>query len=113
MDAGANRRKHFRLPYPPGAGPVFVLGGRALPVVELSERGLRLSVHERVPAVGEELAGTLRFPDGSEVPVAGTVVRAGGTWAAASLSVGVGFDRMVSEQRRILREFPEFLSRTQ
>jgi hypothetical protein len=59
-----------------------------------------MSVGDPVPAVGEEFAGVLRFPDGPDVPIAGTVVRA-----------GVGFDRMVSEQRRILRAFPGFLSR--
>jgi hypothetical protein len=82
-------------------------------VVELSERGLRYSTGDSPPAVGDEFAGVLRFADGAEVAVTGTIVRVGWTWAAASLSVGVGFDRMVSEQRRILRDFPNFLSRTE
>ena len=105
----ANRRRHFRLPYPPDAGPVLEVSGAALPVLELSERGLHLAHGDRTAGPGERVGGLLRFPDGTEVPVEGVALRTVGDFVTVRLNDGVGLDRMLAEQKRILRDYPDFL----
>lgn len=105
----ANRRAHFRLPYPPGAGPLLVIGERQLAVTELSEGGLKFDRGEFAIAAREHVDGTLRFAGGDELPVKGVVSRLEGPLAVVRLKDGVSLERMLAEQRRILRAFPDFL----
>jgi hypothetical protein len=107
----ANRRQHFRLTYPPDAGPLLVVRGAEIRVLELSERGLRLTPSAGGPTAGERLEGVLRFPDGVEIPIEGVTLRAAGAPVTIRLVAGVGLDRMLVEQRRILRDYPDFLRR--
>ncbi len=51
------------------------------------------------------------FPDGVEIPVAGVALRAAGAPVTIRLVAGVGLDRMPVEQKRILRDYPDFLRR--
>lgn len=104
-----NRRQHFRLPYPPGAGPLLVSCERTFIVVELSERGLQVVVDTHALVAGERLSGILHFPDDCDTAVKGVVLRIYERRAVLRLVDGIGLDRMVSEQKRILRAYPEFL----
>jgi hypothetical protein len=104
-----NRRGHFRLRYPAGTGPMLVIGAAAFRVVELSERGLQFTGGARALLLGERLSGALRFEDGSEMPVEGAVVRIVGPRTVLRLVRGVALGRMIAEQRRILRDYPNFL----
>jgi hypothetical protein len=104
-----NRRRHFRLRYPPGAGPVLVIGTAAFPVVELSERGLQFTEGSRALLLGERLTGALRFAEGSELAVEGVVARITGPRTVLRLVRGVSLSRMLAEQRRILNDYPLFL----
>ncbi|MBM3978737.1 MAG: PilZ domain-containing protein [Planctomycetes bacterium] len=107
MDEQPNRRAHFRLPYPPGAGPVLELGGARFEVTELSEGGLRLAPAADSPAHGARVSGVLHFDAGVEQRIEGTVKVADGV--VLILTRGVELSRMLTEQRRILRAFPDFL----
>jgi hypothetical protein len=109
MNLNTNRRGHFRLRYPPGAGPVLDVAGTTSVIVELSERGLRFSDGGRTATLAARVTGVLRFPDGDELAVEGAVVRAVGGWVAVRLNRGVHLGRMLAEQRRILRDYPNFL----
>lgn len=104
-----NHRSHFRLRYPPGAGPTLTTDGGAREVAELSERGLRYSDGGVTATLSAKVIGTLRFPDGAELVIEGTVVRAVGGWIALRLTRGVHLGRMLTEQKRILRDYPGFL----
>lgn len=104
-----NNRSHYRLQYPQGAGPVLITDGVAREVAELSERGLRFSDGGVTATLAARVAGTLTFPDGSELAVEGTVVRAVGGWVALRLTRGVPLNRMLAEQKRVLRDYPDFL----
>lgn len=105
-----NHRNHFRLRYPPGAGPGLTTDdGQTREVAELSERGLRYSDGGVTATLATRVAGTLRFPDGTELAVEGTIVRAVGGWIALRLTRGVHLGRMLAEQKRILRDYPGFL----
>jgi hypothetical protein len=109
VGAPENRRRHFRLRYPPGAGPLLLTGGGEFRVTELSERGLCYSPGLATTLLGESLAGVLRFECGAEARVAGAVTRTSLAATAVRLARGVGLARMLAEQRRILRDFPSFL----
>ena len=104
-----NRRGHFRLRYPTGAGPLLLTGGAAFQVIELSERGLQFAGETSDPVPDEQVSGDLQFADGTTAPVAGIVLRSAGERTTVRLTRGVGLGQMLAEQRRVLRAFPDFL----
>jgi PilZ domain-containing protein len=96
----AERRGFERVEYAVGSGdrPVFLSGGGAFEVVDCAERGIRY-VADRLPEVGSDVRGTIRFPDGPEVPVEGVVVRAGGDGVAVNFTQ-LWIDKEVIERER-------------
>jgi hypothetical protein len=104
-----NRRGHFRLRYPPGAGPGLAVGATKFPVVELSERGLQFTEGSRAFVLGERVTGTIQFADGNSLAIEGIVARIFGPRTVLRLVRGVAFGRVLAEQRRILRDYPLFL----
>ena len=97
----AERRGFERVEYAAGSGerPVFLSGGGAFEIVDCAERGIRyVAIQNRLPAVGSDVRGSVRFPDGPEVPVEGVVVRAGGD------GVAVNFTRLWIDKEVIERE---------
>ncbi len=107
MSQRPNRRGHFRLRYPDDAGPLLLTGGGAFRVVELSERGMQIANGSQGPAEDERVTGELQFEDGTKAPVAGTVLRAAAGKLTLRLTRGVGLRRMLAEQRRIIRTYPD------
>lgn len=103
---GEERRGFERVEYAPGERPVFLSGGDAFEVVDCAERGLRYVTSSAVvmlPEVGADIRGTIRFPDGPEVPVEGVVVRATGDGVAVNFTQ-LWIDKEVIEgERRRLR----------
>jgi hypothetical protein len=121
-DPARNRRDFYRVVYPREQRPVFVGADGRWPVIDLSERGMRLlargdAILPRVPndehldedEVQQEpprVDGEIRFPDGRGVQtVAGIAIYRVG------LSVGVAFDadgglpmqRIIAEQRILIK----------
>lgn len=100
------RRGFERIEYGPDAAerPVFLIGGGTFEVVDCAERGVRyVAVSERLPAVGSDVRGTIRFPDGPEVPVEGVVVRAGGDGVAVNFTQLWIDKEVIDRERRRLR----------
>ena len=100
--AQAERRGFERIEYAAGATerPLFLSGGRTFEIVDCAERGIRyVAVHDRVPSVGSDVRGTIRFPDGLEVPVEGVVVRAGNDGVAVNFTQ-LWIDKEVIERER-------------
>jgi hypothetical protein len=87
---------------------VFVIGDAVFRVIELSERGLQFTEGSRDLLLGVRLIGVLRFDDGSEMSVEGIVARIVGPRTVLRLVRGVALGRMLAEQRRILRDYPNF-----
>jgi hypothetical protein len=80
--------------------PVFLSGGGAFDIVDCAERGMRyVPPGGRLPEIGSDVRGTVRFPDGPEVPVEGVVVRAGGDGVAVNFTQ-LWIDKEVSERER-------------
>ena len=87
-----------------GERPVFLSGGGTYDVVDCAERGLRyVPPSDRVPAVGSDVRGTVRFPDGPEVPVEGVVVRAGDDGVAVNFTQKWIDKEVIERERRRLR----------
>lgn len=100
---GQERRGFERVEYSSGERPVFLSGGGAFEVVDCAERGLRYVATGAVPEVGSDIRGTIRFPDGPEVPVEGVVVRAGGDGIAVNFTQLWIDKEVIERERRRLR----------
>jgi hypothetical protein len=99
--ARKERRGFERVEYGPETTerPVFLTGGIEFDVVDCAERGIRYAaMSERMPAIGTDVRGTIRFPDGPEVPVEGVVVR------VARDGVAVNFTQLWIDKEVIERE---------
>ena len=98
------RRGFQRVEYAPGERPLFLTGGTSFEVVDCAERGIRyVSMNDRLPEVGSDVRGTIRFPDGPEVPVEGVVVRAAGDGVAVNFT-HIWIDKeLIERERRRLR----------
>ena len=96
-----SRRAHYRVTYPIVERPVFEVDGATYQVVQCSERGLRYEVSNGgIPAVGDEVRGTIRFRRGSTVQVTGEVTRAeGGEVVLVLHQRGIPFSDMLLEQQ--------------
>lgn len=104
--ARRERRGFERVEYGPEARerPVFLSGGGTFDVVDCAERGLRyVAESDRLPAVGSDVRGTIRFPDGPEIPVEGVVVRAGGDGIAVNFTQLWIDKEVIERERRRLR----------
>ncbi len=58
-----NRRAHFRLPYPHGAGPLLTIGKKQFAVIELSEGGLKFARAGIFAGTGNEVTGWRRVTE--------------------------------------------------
>jgi hypothetical protein len=104
--ARQERRGFERVEYGPGTTerPVFLSGGGAFEVVDCAERGIRyVAVSDRLPEVGSDVRGTIRFPDGPEVPVEGVVVRAADDGVAVNFTQKWIDKEVIERERRRLR----------
>jgi len=101
--AQSERRGFERVEYASGERPVFLSGGGSFEVVDCAERGIRyVARNDRLPEVGTDVRGTVRFPDGPEVPVEGVVVRAGGDGVAVNFTqLWIDKDVIERERRRL------------
>ncbi len=101
-------RAYYRINYPERERPEVLLGESSLPVLECSERGLRLDVSAAPPlAAGDSIEGTVRFRRGDNVAVSGVVARADGTVVVVLLDPpGLPFSVLLKEQRFLLQHYP-------
>ena len=110
MSRQENARAHYRVVYPATARPRFREFGVGVEhmVLDCSEKGLRFrSARPPIPAIGSEVEGTIEFPDGEELRVAGIVVRTRDGEVAVHLSARpIPFTRIIQQQRFLRQKFP-------
>ena len=99
----AERRGFERVEYSHGERPIFLSGGRAFEVVDCAERGLRYLASPEPPVVGSDVRGTIRFPQGPDVPIEGVVVRAGADGVAVNFTHLWIDKEVIARERRRLR----------
>ena len=98
-DPAYEKRKHPRITYPNGAGPVFSTEGQFLPILDLSEVGMRLDGGGDV--LRGILRGTIDFTDHPPVRVTGKVVRSDYSGTGLRLVTRLGNHILDREQSRI------------
>ena len=100
------KRQYYRLTYPLAERPRLALRGHFFLVIDLSEGGAMIARgRSGNPVVGEEVQGTLTFPDGEQEQVAGTVLRSNEISFAITFQKGVSMRRMMMEQRRVFTRY--------
>ena len=96
-----SRRALYRVAYPLGSRPGFDMGRFVHEVVDCSEQGLRYEVRDlRIPEVGTQLGGIIKFRRGCQVEVTGEVIRAHAGLVVLVLDApGIRFSDILLEQR--------------
>lgn len=98
---GPERRRYFRLTYPPGGRPAFKVRNYDLEVLEVSEKGLRF-VNDKDVKLAEWVRGTITFHDGDMSELEGRIVRKDGDEIALNLITPIPFPRILKEQRFVI-----------
>ena len=102
-------RNSYRIPYPPSASGTITIDKREVPLIDVSERGIRYLVSEGVlPEVGGTIEGSVRLLSNRQaIAVTGTVVRChDGAVAIALDAPGLPMQALFAEQRFLARRFP-------
>ncbi len=106
----SQKRKHFRLEFPPAERPKLKVGKYELVVLDVSEGGCSAEVDQSVATafahVGIRVAGVFVFADGEKIDVAGEVLRVISPGRLAIVfSKGPSFAKMMAEDRRIRSKY--------
>jgi hypothetical protein len=100
-------RAHYRIVYPLRDRPRLELGGRQHEVVDCSGDGLRFQLTGGAPPEpGARVQSVVRFHEGREVAVEGSVVRVQGGHIALRLARGIPLAVILAEQRYLLAHYP-------
>lgn len=105
-NATTDRRRFFRLHYPPQYHPGVAVQGREYRVIELSEGGVRFHCPKLFGfALGMPLTGIVHFPSGEDVIVQGKIIRMSITEVIIQLTKGIPLRIMLAEQRGMINKF--------
>ncbi|MSP19269.1 MAG: PilZ domain-containing protein [Bdellovibrionales bacterium] len=103
-----NRRDHFRIEYPRNSGPSLLTLGHTIPILNVSERGIKLLLSTgpltRHYKVGSKLAGFITFQTGERVFVSGSVIWTTPESLSLKLSIRISYQLILSEQRRLITQ---------
>ncbi|MEE4113064.1 MAG: PilZ domain-containing protein [Desulfobacteraceae bacterium] len=94
------RRQHHRVIYPADRCPWLSIDGRELPVLDLSEAGMRLEPDAAMAGL-RIVRGVITFPSRSPVKVTGKVVRRGDTDLGLKLVTRIGNHILDRERLRL------------
>lgn len=101
-------RRHFRIKYPPEDRPKLEIAGQLLPVVDLSESGLKLIGNPNFrPGMRQEIKGRLIFFDNTAEQVQGQVVRLVGDFVMVTLKKPIPVARLRIEADRLIARYGE------
>ncbi len=102
-----NHRRYYRLAYPATMMPTLQIADERFVVPEISEGGMRIRCPDRFEfGIGDEVSGEIVFVDGDTLSISGVVLRCERHDLIIAPLEGISFQRVVSEQRRILSQCP-------
>ena len=105
---GAEQRAYFRLKYPPALRPALHLSWKSLDVCEISEYGLRFRADGNATYhAGEPIRAVIEFKDHESLTVTGTILRLDHDEVVVRLDYGIPANRVMSEQRHVIRQYRE------
>jgi hypothetical protein len=105
-----NTRNFYRLEYREQDRPTIRIGDRSFPVADLSEGGVRFffAATEAWTQATHELSGVIQLDGGEEVPIRGSILRAGDGFVVLRLSQGIPLAVIMREQQRLLQKYRRF-----
>jgi hypothetical protein len=106
-----NARGYYRVEYPLRERPLMDIDGAMHQVIDCSESGLRFELGRGAPPdPGAMLHGIVRFSNGLEVSIRGTVVRVqDGAVAVQFAGKGIPMGIIMREQLDLLARYPMHL----
>lgn len=100
------KRRFYRIEYPPSARPIFTVEGKKYPVADLSEEGLRVVVpNETEFRLGQLIVGEILFHDQVKLKVTSSVLRLLAKHIVLKCHVPVPLARIMQEQRHLIQRF--------
>jgi hypothetical protein len=104
QSTGQERRQYFRLFYPVELAPKLLVSGFVLPVLDLSEAGIRFRGNIMHPFVRlQEIKGILVFQGGDRFEIIGNVVRVHRNDYAIKLQRRLPYHKIMAEQQYLLK----------
>ena len=99
---GPERRRYFRLEYPPDERPELIIGKKTFQVLDISERGVRF-VNDEDARFAEWVKGTITFHDGVSIEVEGKIVWEHADEMGIQISIApIPPGRVLQEQRYLI-----------
>lgn len=100
-------RNHFRVEYPEKVRPQFEAKKKSFPIINISESGIlfEFKKDEGRATIGGKVKGQITFRDNETVQIEGVILRHKDDRIALKLSLGIPFQRIMSEQRWLISEF--------
>lgn len=103
-----NQRKHFRIDYPKPDRPTLIFDRYKLEVLDLAEMGVKFACDGKFkPKEKHPILGSIKFKDGKEVPVSGTVLRydVERDMCVVTFIKGIPYPKMMEEHMAIIRKY--------
>jgi len=115
LPAGAERRRYYRLRYPPEDTARIRIAGRGYELNEVSERGIRFKL-QNITGVkaGQPVTAYVELRSGHRVEVSGVVLRYDNSLKELILHLtvrGIPAAVMYDEQRYLIQHHPDYLQR--
>lgn len=102
------RRKVYRVQYPPEARPKLTIRSREFEVINLSERGIRFQVQKQIQSA-EWVRGKVTFHDGESLEVEGKIIwKKPDEIALSLLIIPIPYERILKEQRYLINRFGKY-----
>ena len=102
------KRKHYRVVYPPMARPKLVMWGQELEVIDISENGIKfISDLDMARRISRKSRGKLILKNGNTIEVEGVILRIQDEQTILYLSRGIPYHAIVAEQRYLLSHYAQ------
>ena len=100
------RREYFRVEYPSGYRPRFVVAGESFEILDVSECGIRFLIVDGTNfIIGAHIKGNIHFTDGEELECSGVVLRNEFGAVALQQDVSIPLAKIRAEHLNLIRNF--------
>jgi hypothetical protein len=97
-----NRRRHFRLEYPPGERPMLKVRKYEFDVVDISQSGLRFLDDQGVK-LGKWVSGIIIFPDGATIERDSKIIWNYQNVYGIEFLIRIPFKFILEQQKRLIK----------
>ncbi len=107
---GATRRDHIRIIYPLGCRPKLTILDKEYEIVDIAEHGIKFTCSKKQKfQLGSEVEINITFKDDESFDLKGTILRTDKKIVIIYLPEGIPFERIITEQRYLKLNMPEYL----